>query len=123
MKSVIGHITGVTSKLTPYRICVYSTDHMAQHPILNISGSILHGGWYFEVESHLFYYITKLLHASQAELILGNHDDPKNCLVYSIDCIINDNIRKNIHHYIDNLFGNKIGGAPAIFTIKTYLFA
>ena len=28
-----------------------------------------------------------------------------------------------IHHYIGNLFGTNIGGAPDIFTIKTYLYA
>ena len=43
--------------------------------------------------------------------------------MYSIDCIINDKNINNISHYIDNLFGTKFGGAPGIFTIKTYVFA
>ena len=82
----------------------------------------MRGGWYFEGESRLFYYIMKRLHVSQAGLVLGNHADPRKvCPVYSIDCIIEDKNKKNIHHYIDNIFGTKIGGAPDIFTTKTYL--
>ena len=61
---------------------------------------------------------------SQAGLVLGNRaDSTKLCPMYSIDCIIEDNSRNNIHHYIDNLSRTKIGGAPDIFTIKTYHFA
>ena len=71
----------------------------------------MRGGWYFERESHLFYHITKRLHVNQDGLLLGNNSDPtKSCPMYSIDCIINDKNINNIHHYIDNLFGTKIGG-------------
>ena len=42
--------------------------------------------------------------------------------MHIIDCIINEKNRKNIYHYIDNIFVTKIGGAPDIFTIKFYLF-
>ena len=109
--------------MTPSVIRVSAEYQMAQHPILNISGAIVHGGWYFEGESRLFYYITKILHVSQDVLVLGNNAYPKKmCPMYSIDCIINDKNRMNIHHYITNLFGTNIGGAPVIFTIKTYLF-
>ena len=38
--------------------------------------------------------------------------------MYSIDCIADDKKRNNIHHYIDNIFGTKIGGAPAILQSK-----
>ena len=82
----------------------------------------MHGGWYFEGESCLFYYIIKILHVSQSGLVLGNHSYPKKmCPMYSIDCIADDKEINNIHHYIDNIFGTKIGGAPDIFTTKTYL--
>ena len=54
MKSCIGHITGVTSELTPFGIYFSAADQMSQHPILNINGEIVHGGWYFEGESCLF---------------------------------------------------------------------
>ena len=96
---------------------------MAQHPILDISGEILSGGWYFECESHLFCYFTKILYVSQDWILLDHYIDPlKLCPMYSIDCIINDKNINNISHYIDNLFGTKFGGAPGIFTIKTYVF-
>ena len=38
--------------------------------------------------------------------------------MYSIDYIIVYRNRNNIHHYIDNLFGTKIGGATAILQSK-----
>ena len=72
----------------------------------------------------MFYFVIKILYTSQYGLVLDNYSDPKTrCPIYSIYCIIDDNNRKNIHHYIENIFGTKIGGLPAIFTIKTYLFA
>ena len=123
MKSFIGHVPGVTSELTPSGIRVSSAYQMARNLILNISGEIVRGVWSFEGESRLFYYITKILYVSQAGLGLGNHaDTTKLCPMYSIDCIINNKNRINIHHYIDNLFGTNIGGEPAMFTIKTHLF-
>ena len=113
----------MTSELTPYGIYVSAAYHMDQHPILNIAEAIVCGGWSFEFESCLFHYITKIFHVSQDVLVLGNHAYPKTlCPMYSIDCIFNDKNRMNIHHYITYLFGTNIGGAPVIFTIKTYLF-
>ena len=43
--------------------------------------------------------------------------------MYIIYFTINDQNRNNVYHYIDNKFGIKIGGGPAIFTIRTYLFS
>ena len=77
MKSCIGHISGMNLELTPSGIPVSIADQMSQHPILNIAGAIVRGGWSFEGESRLFYYIAKILHVSQAGLVLGNHADPK----------------------------------------------
>ena len=35
---------------------LHQADQIYQHPILNIAGEIVRGGWYFEGESSLFYY-------------------------------------------------------------------
>ena len=96
---------------------------MAQHPILEISGTMVSGGWYFECETHLFYYFMKRLNVSQDILLLDHYIDPlKWCPTYSIDCIINDKNINNINLYIDDIFGTKFGGAPDIFTIKKIFF-
>ena len=73
----IGHVPGMTSELTLSGIYVSAADQMAQYPILNTTGAIVRGCWYFEGESHLFYYITKILHVSQDGIVIGNNDDPK----------------------------------------------
>ena len=76
--SCIGHVPGVTSKLTPSVRRFSAAYQMAQHPIINIAVAIVRRGWYFEGESCLFYYITKILHVIQVGLVLINYADPKN---------------------------------------------
>ena len=63
--------------MTPSVIRFSEAYQFAQHPIINISMAIVRGGWSFEGESRLFYYVAKMLHVSQAGLVLGNHADPK----------------------------------------------
>ena len=62
MTSCIGHVPSVNSEPKPSVIRVSASYHMDYDPIINISGQIVHVGWYFEGESRLFYYIAKILH-------------------------------------------------------------
>ena len=124
IKSCVGHVPGVTSDMSPSGIRVSASDEMVKHPMLNLAGAIVRGGWAFEKESRLFYYLTKRLHVSQAGLVLSDMANPtQHCPMYRIDGIVEEKLRQKVKNYVHELFGDKIGGSAGIDTIKSYLFA
>eukprot|EP00957_Ditylum_brightwellii_P160139 12190908-Ditylum_brightwellii.AAC.1 len=60
--------------MTSSGLRVASSDEMVSHPLLDAVEAIFQGGWNFEGESWLFYYLTKRFHATQVGLLLGQHD-------------------------------------------------
>eukprot|EP00957_Ditylum_brightwellii_P202114 15328668-Ditylum_brightwellii.AAC.1 len=93
---------------------VGASDEMVFNPFLNLSAAIVRGGWAYEGETRLFYYITKRMHVSRAGLVLGSHADPTmHCLMYRIDHIVDVSNKQKVHNYINELFGHNAHGAEA----------
>ena len=111
IEACVGKVEEVTTDMTSSGLRVASSDEMVSYPLLNVVGAIARGGWYFEGESQLFYYLTKRFHVTQGGLVLGQHDPTKHCPMYRIDSIMNDKDRENILCYITQLFLSSTGKA------------
>eukprot|EP00957_Ditylum_brightwellii_P121366 9255617-Ditylum_brightwellii.AAC.1 len=92
--------------MTASGLRVGSTDEMVFSPRINDIVAITRGAWYFEGDSHMYYYLTKHAHVSKGGLVLRNHEDRNKVVpMYCLDSIMTGKNRGIINNYIFRLFG------------------
>ena len=106
LKKCVGKVDGITADMTPSGIRVAATDEMVFCEKINDIVAIMRGGWYFDGESRMYYYVTKRCHVSKGGVVLGNHKDPNRKVpLYPLDPIINDSNKDRIQNYMHQLLG------------------
>eukprot|EP00957_Ditylum_brightwellii_P060041 4558719-Ditylum_brightwellii.AAC.1 len=115
IKRCAGKVEGVTTDMTLSGIRVTATDEMVFCKKINDIVAIMRGGWYFDGESCMYYYITKQNYVSKGGLVLGNHSDPNQKVpLYHLDPIINDSNKDSIANFIVQYQCSQLGRSSAL---------